>query len=61
MTPTRLIGLSEEEALALCEHYNVIMRVVREDKTFYFGTCDFVLNRVNVSLVNGIVVSVTTG
>ena len=61
MTPTRLIGLSEEEALALCEHYNLTMRIVREDKHFYFGTCDYVPTRMNVSLVNGKVISVTTG
>jgi hypothetical protein len=61
MTPDRLIGLSEEEALSLCEHYNYTMRVVAEDGKYYIVTQDFRNDRINVYLMWNKVTAATIG
>lgn len=55
----RLIGLSEEDARLLCEHYNNRMRVTSKDNMPRMLTMEFRMDRVNVSVRDGKVVGVS--
>ena len=61
MTTTKLLGLSEEDALLMCERYNHSMRVTSRDGQYFFTTQDYVPTRVNVSIVAGKVMSAAKG
>lgn len=50
-----LIGKTMQEARALCVESNKSFRILREDETRYIVTMDFVFDRVNVDIDNGIV------
>lgn len=57
----KYIGLSLEEAEKLAEQENKIIRLVRIDDKPLIGTCDWILERINVSVKNNKVVDVGIG
>jgi hypothetical protein len=56
-----LVGLSEEEAMKVAASSGWEYRVAARDGEQYMLTTDFVTNRVNVSIENGVITEVTVG
>ena len=56
-----LVGLNKTAALFACECANVECRLVCEDGMYYVVTRDFRVNRLNLSVENGLVIKVTCG
>lgn len=54
-----LVGQTETDALELCRKYGWLLRVKRRDGECFFGTADYMLNRINCSVDDGIVTKVT--
>ena len=55
MDTERLIGLPEDDARELCESHDHRMRVIMRDEEPLMVTCDYVTNRINVVIEDGIV------
>lgn len=53
-----LLGKSKHVAEALLEKPYTTIRVMHEDGEDYFGTCDFRLDRLNVTVIDGLITSV---
>lgn len=56
-----LIGLSKEQAKAMCETNGYTFRVTKEDDKNYAITMDFRLDRINVEIEKNIVKSADIG
>ena len=55
------IGKTLPEVTNIIKSNNMTLRVMREDKLNYFGTCDFNMERANLQIDNGIVTKVSFG
>jgi hypothetical protein len=57
----QLLGLPEEEATKVAMANGWLVRVAARDGEFFMLTKDYVENRVNLSVKNGIVIAITVG
>lgn len=56
-----LIGLTTEEGKNLSKKNNMKFRIIREDDEIFMVTSDFLIDRVNVEIDNGIIVKSAIG
>jgi hypothetical protein len=56
-----LLGLSEEEASKVAAGNDWVVRIVARDGEFFQVTSDYVTNRVNLEIVDGVVKAVSVG
>jgi hypothetical protein len=56
-----LLGLSEEEASKVAAGNDWVVRIVARDGEFFQVTSDYVTNRVNLEIVDGVVMAVSVG
>jgi hypothetical protein len=61
MSYAHLIGQDYEKVTAELQASNTPWRLTYKDGEAYFGTCDYVINRVNLGVTNGKVKSVSMG
>ena len=57
----KLLGLNEEEASKVAAGNDWIVRIVARDGEFFQVTSDYVTNRVNLEIVDGVVMAVSVG
>jgi hypothetical protein len=56
-----VVGMDEDEAFALLKRENITYRIRSRNGEPYMGTCDYRLDRLNLTIIDGIVTSVTFG
>jgi hypothetical protein len=61
MNMDEVIGKTEAEAETIINNYQKTMRVTRRDDHYFMGTKDYRLDRVNVTIVKGVVISAKIG
>lgn len=61
MSYAHLIGQDYEKVKAELQASNTPYRLTYKDGEGYFGTCDYVIERVNLGVANGKVMSVSMG
>jgi len=61
MNKLELVGVSKEQALMLLDSMGCKYRISKEDGEYYVGTRDFVNNRYNLVIEDGVVVAVNMG
>ncbi len=57
----QVLNKEKGTVIKLCKESKLIPRVVREDKTTFFGTQDLNFERVNLEIDNGIVTNAYLG
>lgn len=57
----QVLNKEKGAVIKLCKESKLIPRVVREDKTTFFGTQDLNFERVNLEIDNGIVTNAYLG
>lgn len=57
----RVLNKEKEAAIKLCKESKLIPRIMREDKTTFFGTQELNFERVNLEIDNGIVTNAYLG
>lgn len=61
MNEKKLIGLKKEDAVALIKSAGFKVRIRSEDGKAFMGTCDYRLDRYNLTIVDGLVTTVSKG
>jgi hypothetical protein len=56
-----LIGITKDDAIKICKNYDYEYRIVHEDGKDYMITCDFNFNRVNLTIINNIIIEADIG
>lgn len=59
--PKNLVGLTEESAKAKITELGMKCRVRNRDGETFMGTCDYRLDRINLSITDGKVTNATIG
>lgn len=59
--PNQVIGMEEDEAIKELEHHSYQCRVMSVNGESFFGTCDYLPTRVNLTIVDGVVTSIWMG
>jgi len=60
-SPTLVLQKQKEEAIQILESQNLKVRITREDKQYFIGTCEIDADRVNLEIDEGIVVNAALG
>ena len=58
---TKLVGMKEDEAMSLIKEDGFLYRTVYKDGEYYIVTCDYRIDRINLSIEEGFIIKVGVG